>query len=146
MTPRPLSLCVCSALTVGLAIALGSTAVDAAARQSSSASGSVVTVTDADNGKAIELNAGRTLRVKLQGNPSTGYDWTLDGDPAPLKLIKSFHQANKKTTGMAGAPQSAVFDLSAGSAGKANLTLVYRRSWEYNVAPARTFSITVNVR
>lgn len=92
------------------------------------------------------MNAGQTLRVKLPGNPSTGYDWTLSGDPAPLKLVKSFHQANKKTPGMAGAPRIAVFDLSAGSAAKVNLTFVYRRSWEYNVAPAKTFSITVNVR
>ena len=144
MTPRLLSLCVCSALSVGLAVALCAAAFHAAAQ--TSASGSVVTVTDAENGKTIELSSGETLRVKLPGNPSTGYDWTLDGDPAPLKLIKSFHQANKKTTGMAGAPQTTVFQLSAPSAGAANVTFIYRRSWEYNVAPAKTFNVRVNVR
>ena len=117
-----------------------------AANGHSSTSASIVTVTEADNGKAVELNAGQTLQVKLASNPSTGYDWTLDGDPSPLKLVKSFHQANKKTAGMPGAPQTTVFKLSAASAGAANVRLVYRRSWEYNVAPAKTFSVRVNVR
>ena len=39
-----------------------------------------------------------------------------------------------------------VFQLSANSAGLATLTFVYRRSWEYNVPPAKTFAIRVNVR
>jgi predicted secreted protein len=47
---------------------------------------------------------------------------------------------------MAGAPQMSVFQFSAASAGLANLTLVYRRSWEYNTTPAKTFSVRVNVR
>ena len=28
----------------------------------------------------------------------------------------------------------------------ATLTLVYRRSWEYNVPPIKTFTVRVNVR
>lgn len=117
-----------------------------AAQEHSSASNSIVTVTDADNGKDIEINAGQTLRVELASNPSTGYDWTLSGDPAPLKLIKSFHQNNKQGANRPGAPRTAVFQLRSPSPGAANVTFVYRRSWEYNVAPAKTFSVRVNVR
>ncbi len=107
---------------------------------------SVVTVTEADNGKDVDLTTGQTLQVKLKSIPGTGYAWTLDGDPAPLKLTKSFSQRSKNTTGMAGAPQMSVFQLSANSAGVATLTFIYRRAWEYDVAPAKTFSIRVNVR
>jgi len=106
---------------------------------------SVVTVTDSDTGKEIDLAAGQTLRVKLPATPSTGYSWLLSGDPAPLKLTRSFYERNKNTSGMPGSPQDAVFELRARRAGVATLTFVYRRAWEYNVAPARTFTIRVKV-
>lgn len=107
---------------------------------------SVVNVTEAENGKEVDLGGGQVLQVKLKSIPGTGYAWTLDGDPAPLKLVKSFTQRKKSASGMAGAPQMSVFQLKANSAGLATVTFVYRRSWEYNVPPAKTFSVRVNVR
>jgi predicted secreted protein len=107
---------------------------------------SIVNVTEAENGKEIDLATGQVLRLKLKSIPGTGYAWTLDGDPAPLKLVKSFTQRKKSTSGMAGAPQMSVFQLKANSAGLATVTFVYRRSWEYNVPPAKTFSVRVNAR
>ncbi len=105
-----------------------------------------VTLTEADNGKDIDLTAGTTLIVKLASNPSTGYKWTLVGEPSPLKLQKtSFRQSTSKP-GVAGAPGIDVFQLSTNSAGMATLTLVYRRSWEYNVPPVKTFTVRVDVR
>jgi inhibitor of cysteine peptidase len=109
-------------------------------------SNSVVGVMEADNGKDIEVNSGQTLRVKLKVIPGTGYAWTLSGDPAPLKLTKSYTQQNNSTARRVGASQMSVFELSANAVGLANLTFVYRRSWEYNVPPAKTFSVRVNVR
>ena len=106
----------------------------------------MLTVTDADNGKDIDITSGQILQVKLKSNAGTGYAWTLSGDPAPLKLIKTSTQHSKNTSGKAGAPQMSVFQLQATSAGLTNLTFVYRRSWEFNVPPAKTFSIRVNVR
>ena len=108
------------------------------------AADSVLTVTDADNGKNIDLASGQTLRVKLKTISGTGYAWTLSGDPAPLKLTKSYTQQNNSRR--AGGGQMSVFDLTASSAGLANVTFVYRRSWEYNVPPAKTFKVHVNVR
>ncbi|HZP23656.1 MAG TPA: protease inhibitor I42 family protein [Terriglobales bacterium] len=107
---------------------------------------STVVVTDADNGKDIDLTSGQTLEVKLKSTAGTGYSWTVTGDPAPLKLTKTYTQHNKSASARAGASQSTVFQLNATSAGLSTLTLVYRRSWEYNVPPAKTFSVRVNVR
>lgn len=104
-----------------------------------------VTITGQDNGKDIDLSTGATLIVELKSNPSTGYTWTVAGDPAPLKLEKSKYHKNTKSQAV-GAPGSQVLRLSAGSAGIVNLTVVYRRSWEYNAPPAKTFSVRVNVR
>ncbi len=105
---------------------------------------STVTVSEKDNGKDVDLTTGQTLVVKLNGNPSTGYAWTVSGNPAPLQLWKTYHQRSK--SGMAGAPQVVVFEFRGTASGVTNLTLIYRRGWEYNVAPARSFRIRVNVR
>lgn len=106
---------------------------------------SKLTLTDVDNGKDIDLAAGSTLVVKLPSNPSTGYTWTLAGDPSPLKLQKTIFHRNPKDDNAVGAPGTETFQLSAKSAGMAMLTIVYRRSWEYNIPPAKTFAVHVNV-
>jgi len=143
MTSTPSSRLAFCALAIGLTIALGGAV---AAKEQASASVSDVTITEADNGKSIEVNAGQRLLVKLRSNPSTGFDWMLSGDPAPLKLKKISHVKNSQSSTMPGSPRTTVFELSVGASGVANLTFLYRRSWEYNVPPARTFSVRVNVR
>jgi inhibitor of cysteine peptidase len=125
--------------------------IAAEASQTSSASSAnasppAVTVTGEDNGKDIDLTAGGTLIVKLKSNPSTGYAWTVSGDPAPLRLQKSKYVKNTQSSKTAGAPGMQVLWLSASSAGMTTLTVVYRRSWEYNVPPVKVFNLRVNVR
>ena len=105
-----------------------------------------VTVTDIDNGKDIDLPSNETLIVKLGSNPSTGYNWAVLGDPAPLQLQKTSYRKNPKSSQAVGVPGVQIFQFSASSAGIANLSLGYRRSWEYNVPPAKSFSVRVNVR
>jgi predicted secreted protein len=130
--------------------ALGSLTATLAAQQAADEntkkSNSVVGVFEADNGKTIDMDSSQTLRVKLKVIAGTGYAWTLSGDPKPLKLTKSYAQQSNSTARRQGGPEMSVFELSANSVGLANLTFVYRRSWEYNVPPAKTFSVRVNVR
>ena len=106
----------------------------------------VVTVTDQNSGKDIDLISGETLVVKLASNRSTGYAWTVSGDPAPLKLDKTSYHKSTKSTASVGSPGVQIFHFSAATAGIATLNLVYRRSWEYNVPPVKTFTLRVNVR
>ncbi len=136
------------ACLVTLAIVLGvaSSAAQHATASSNAKAAPATTLTEQDNGRDIDLNAGETLIVRLPSNPSTGYNWAVAGEPAPLKLQKNtFHKkaSNAKAVGASG---TSVFQLTATSAGIANLTLVYRRSWEYNTPPMKTFSVRVNVR
>jgi inhibitor of cysteine peptidase len=128
-----------------LIFACGSLAAQQAA-STSPAKAAAVVLTDRDNGTDIDLAPETPLTVKLASNPSTGYAWTIAGDPAPLKLQKASFQKGKTKAGAVGASGIAVFHLHASSAGMATLTLVYRRSWEYNLPPMRTFSVRVNVR
>ena len=104
----------------------------------------VVTVTDQDNGRDVELPQGSTLLVKLNSNPSTGYSWSVKGDPSPLKLQKkSFRQPKQQKPG---APGMQEFRFTSASAGMVMLTLEYRRPWEHEAAAARTFQVHVMAR
>jgi inhibitor of cysteine peptidase len=136
-----LTMVVAVLLSAGHALAWQS----AGAPNKAQAATSSVTVSDRDNHTNVDLTSGQTLIVKLPGNPSTGYTWAVSGDPAPLKLTKQFRLHRKEGSGM-GAPQTEVFEFSAVKSGVTTLTLLYRRSWEYNVAPAKTFTLTVQVR
>lgn len=105
-----------------------------------------VVLTEQDNGKDIDLTIGGALIVKLPSNPSTGYGWTVVGEPSPLKLQKTSFRKGKTKDNAVGASGTAIFQLSANASGMTTLTLVYRRSWEYNVPPIRTFVVRVDVR
>ncbi|MGA3053434.1 MAG: protease inhibitor I42 family protein [Candidatus Korobacteraceae bacterium] len=107
---------------------------------------SPIVITDADNGKDVDLPAGDTLVLRLESNPSTGYSWAIKGDPSPLRLVKSSTKKNGQNSHVVGAPVTQEFRLTAVSAGMVSLTLEYRRPWESNVAPAKTFQVRVNAR
>jgi predicted secreted protein len=126
------------------ALSICAAAADGTQPSTKPAATSMVTVTDAESGKDVDLASGQTLQVKLKMVAGTGYAWTVEGDPAPLKLAKTSKQ--QLHPGKPGAQQLAVFTFSPSSAGMATLTMVYRRSWEYNVPPAKTFTLRVNVR
>ena len=105
-----------------------------------------VILTERDSGSDIDLATNTLLIVKLNGNPSTGYAWTVTGDPSPLKLQKASFRKHTTASGAVGASGTASFQFGASSSGMATLTLVYRRSWEYNMPPMKTFTVRVNVR
>jgi inhibitor of cysteine peptidase len=136
----------------GVAILCFATVIAAQAVQSPPTASSTkstitaVTVTDRDNGTDVDLTAGGTLIVKLPSNPSTGYSWAVAGDPSPLKLHKTSFVQKSHSGQMVGSAGTQVLRFGANSVGMGNLTVVYRRSWEYNVPPVTTFTVRVNVR
>jgi len=116
------------------------------AKSPAKAGSHAVSITDEDNGKDVDLTSGGTLIVKLKSNPSTGYRWVVAGDPSPLKLVQTSYRRNTASSKAVGAPGVQVLQFNASSAGMATLQLIYRRSWEYNVQPAKTFNVRVDVR
>ena len=129
-----------------LAISSSLTLIGQQASSSQGKSPAGVVLTERDNGTDVDLSPNSSLTVKLPSNPSTGYAWTVVGDPSPLKLQKNSFRKGATKSGTVGASGTSVFQLSATSAGMATLTLVYRRSWEYNLPPMKTFTVRVNVR
>lgn len=103
-------------------------------------------VTDRDNGREIDLAKDAMLLVQLPSNPSTGYSWSVKGDPSPLKVVKSDYKQPNQSSQKPGAPGTQVLQIKASGPGTATLNLEYRRPWEKDVPPAKVFSIKATIR
>jgi inhibitor of cysteine peptidase len=100
---------------------------------------------EADAGTTIQLRAGEQLRIALSGNPTTGYSWELASTDE--KVLKSLGQPEYKSGSQAlGAGGMFTFTLQAVAPGTTAVQLVYRRPFEKNVAPAKTFEVKAVVQ
>ena len=107
-----------------------------------------INVDEDDNGSKVSLKQGQRLVVTLESNPSTGYRWELvENQNSILEQIgeSEFILPEQTDPPMVGVPGWEVFRFEAKSAGQQTLELLYRRSWEEGVEPAKTFSIDVIV-
>lgn len=105
-------------------------------------------ITEADNGRTIEISIDETFTVTLQSNPTTGYGWTVAAiDSAILQQEgeKVYTQGNTDPN-LVGAGGTETFTFSGLEAGQTTLQLVYSRSWETDVPPIQTFEIIVVVK
>src|SRR5579859_6149533 len=106
-----------------------------------------VTVGAAANGHHLSLARGEVLVVKLRSNPSTGYSWDL------LKVTghglredgKSSYEPTPEATPLPGSGGMVTFRFAAAGKGAGHIELVYRRPWEKNIKPVRTFTLTAQV-
>lgn len=107
-----------------------------------------VQLSDADHGSTVQLATGGQLIVALESNPSTGFSWSVgeDSDAFLEPQGEPRYVPPGSTTPVAGAPGTEVFTFEAVDEGTARLVLEYRRSFEPDVAPERTFSVTVEIR
>ena len=99
-----------------------------------------------------KISPGSEYIVKLPSNPSTGYSWTaiVNGREEILSLKeKIMEQPDDKSEAgghLKGRPGYETLKFSALSAGRSDLLLAYRRSWEGSVAPLRYHICSVTVR
>jgi len=104
-----------------------------------------VRLTAADEGRQIELAEGQTLAIALESNPTTGFGWEveeLDEDVLKKLELQEFEPQSK----LVGAPGIQTLYFQALDVGETTLKLVYRRSWEKNVEPLKTYSVELIVR
>jgi len=98
-----------------------------------------------DDGSQVELKAGQTLVVSLEGNPTTGYTWeAAELDEQVLQQVGETEFKPESDAIGAGGVQTLSFETA--NSGQTTLNLVYRRPWETDVEPAETFSVQVVVR
>jgi predicted secreted protein len=103
-------------------------------------------VTEKENGKKVYIAKGDLLSIKLETQPGTGYGWEIAKyDSTRTKLVKDSVQEGSGS-GMPGGVEHYVFLFKALTRGSAELKLIYVRSWEKEVEPAKTFSIKLQIR
>lgn len=104
---------------------------------------------DAHNGTQKELTRDQVLCITLESNPTTGYSWQVaEIDKAILRQVgdaeyKSSASGNPPVVGAGG---TETFRFETVSAGNTTLKLVYRRPWEKDAPPLKTYTVQIAVR
>jgi inhibitor of cysteine peptidase len=99
-------------------------------------------LTEADNGKTIEVTVGQELDVTLEANPTTGYTWAVV-EPTDERIIRQTGEIEFESESEAlGAGGVQIIRFEVVGAGQTTLKLIYHRPWE-SVEPLQTFSVTL---
>jgi inhibitor of cysteine peptidase len=98
------------------------------------------------NGRTINLRVGDGVALSLAEGPTTGYRWEFLTKPEPVCVTVSDAYAANSAKGTVGGGGAHNWSFRAVAKGTATISLVYRRPWEKDAAPAKTFSITVVVK
>lgn len=105
-----------------------------------------VEVTAKDNDKTVRAVVGNLIRITLESNPSTGYNWELrDFEFGAAVFNSSDLVARKDGNVLFGAPGDTVITLQAVQPGEQDITLVYRRPWEPPDQTSATFRFRLAV-
>ena len=128
--------------------ALFLTAVLAAARffAFAQAPPQTVDISDPQAGGTVMVFAGDTVQVRLHSTPGTGYSWKVTQVNRAILALQSAPVFVPPPPGIPGAEGHTVFNFRAAAPGSSTLQLAYAGPPEKGGAPARTFSIGVNVR
>lgn len=104
-----------------------------------------VTLTSTDAGKTINLKSGDTLKIDLEGNPTTGYNWMVTAVDATV-LEQQGEPAFKADSKLIGAGGMITLTFRAILPGTTKLQLGYMRSWEKDIATLQTYEVTIVVK
>ncbi len=115
-----------------------------------SATGSVaaaadVVVTEKDAGSIVDLVSGDRLDVVLAGNPTTGFNWHVSSvDSAVLK--GAGEPSFRRDSDLIGSGGEITLSFEAAAPGQTTLKITYNRAFEKDVAPLKTYELTVIVK
>jgi inhibitor of cysteine peptidase len=104
-----------------------------------------VTVTDKEDKGKVTVPKGGALVVKLPITTGTGYTWVVaKNDAEQLKPVGK-STIEKPDKPVPGVKTIQVFRFDAAAAGTSELTLEYKRPFEKDKPPAKTYRIIVKV-
>ncbi len=131
------------------------TAVPGVQATATASSPKEVQLSDADNGKTVRVARGGMVTVALESNPSTGFGWYA-GEMAGPELALSGEPTfvpPASTSPVVGAAGTQVFTFVTtdvgmpppGTPAVVQVTLEYKRGFEPNTPPEKTFKFTVEI-
>lgn len=95
------------------------------------------------DGSEVKVALNEEFEVALPETRTAGYHWVNAGNGEPI--LKILSETTKPNTGAAGGTGRHVWHFRAVSEGETMLKLEYRRAWEKDAEPARTFTLKVHV-
>ena len=100
-------------------------------------------LTEADTGSTHDVRRGETIELRLQENPSTGYRWSVDLEPADAgAIVGSQFVAGGAGVGAAG---SIAFEIMPSRPGVAQLRAELWRQWEGEASVTKRYSFALRV-
>lgn len=107
--------------------------------------GNLFYLTEQQNGSSVTLAVGETIKIEVEGNPTTGFTWETENLDTAL-----IEQAGEPTyiqdSDLTGSGGRYVFTFKALKMGATKVRLIYHRPFEKGVPPKRTFEVSVNIR
>jgi inhibitor of cysteine peptidase len=104
-----------------------------------------IQLTAKDSGSTQIMEVGQELDVTLKANPTTGYQWAVDG-LIPTQLTMPGQPKFTAASSAIGSGGKQVWTLVAKYAGSGTLKLKYWRSFEATTPPIETFEVNVDVK
>lgn len=108
-----------------------------------------IQVGETDSGKTFQPQIAQEVVISLPGNPTTGYSWfygKMTDLDAAVSLGEIRYVRDPAGAGRMGAGGTFVATFKSLKAGKTVLNLEYKRPWEKDTPPIKTFSITIEVK
>jgi predicted secreted protein len=90
-------------------------------------------------GVSFELDVGKTTRIELKSNPSTGYRWLVAGSPGAVVVLRDRYEPDPGSEGRPGAGGTQTFTVRGVRPGEARVRLDY-------VGPSRQIGQTRQYR
>lgn len=101
-------------------------------------------VTEEQNNDTVTASLNSIITVKLQENPTTGFQWNLTTTPG-LQIKNDTYVPSDTTGKLIGSGGTHTWDITAVAIGEQKIEAVYKRSWEPANGNETTFSLTVMV-
>ena len=113
------------------------------ARKAAAMASAQTCIDESADGQQRTFAVGQTFEICLGENPTAGYRWRRDLEaPTVAALIGDSFEAGGGPPGASGVHR---WRFRAETPGTATLGFSYRRPWETEQAPARTFALVIRV-
>ncbi len=106
---------------------------------------SEIVIMPSDQGKIFEANQGELIVIRLEENPTTGYQWEVGAVDSQIIEILDSDYSPTSETGVGGGGTH-TFHLRAKSPGRGKIQLRLRRSWEPVNEAIERFEVTILVQ
>ena len=103
----------------------------------------MASLTQADDGRALDVAVGETVRIALPENASTGHRWAVDD--YDRVVLESLDGEARYPTGSLGSAGEVVFSFRARARGTSAIRLKALRSWEGDASIVARFAVMVRV-